>query len=113
MLVEVEILGCVMTAQHGTLATGDILRTSAEFAAHLVDDCGAAKYTKAKPPVVDNDSAGVTLAWANTPDGKHVLLGEMTKEELQALAKQYGVEAHRKSGVDKLIEALQTAFAHK
>ena len=50
-MVEVEILGCVMTAQYGTLSTGDILRTSAEFAAHLVDDCAAAKYTKAKPPV--------------------------------------------------------------
>ena len=112
-MVEVEILCCVMTAQYGVLSTGDILRTDAAFAAHLVDDCGAAKYTQAKPPAVDNDSAGVTLAWANTPDGKHVLLGEMTKEELQALAKQYGVEVHRKSGVDKLIEAIQTAFAHK
>ena len=48
-MVEVEILGCVVTAQYGTLSTGDILRTSAEFAAHLVDDCGAAKYVKAKP----------------------------------------------------------------
>lgn len=49
MLVEVEILGCVMTAQYGVLSTGDILRTNAEFAAHLVNDCAAAKYTQAKP----------------------------------------------------------------
>ncbi len=48
-MVEVEILGCVMTAQYGVLSTGDILRTSKEFAAHLVDDCGAAKYTQAAP----------------------------------------------------------------
>lgn len=43
-LVEVEIIGQAITAQYGTLNTGDILRTSAEFAKHLVDDCGAAKY---------------------------------------------------------------------
>jgi len=52
-------------------------------------------------------------AWANTPDGKHVLLGDMTQKELQALAKQYGVEVHHKAGVDKLIDAIQTAFAVK
>lgn len=49
MLVEVEILGCVVTAQYGTLKQGDILRTDAEFANHLVNDCSAAKYTQAKP----------------------------------------------------------------
>ena len=49
MLVEVEILGCVMTTQYGTLATGDVLRTDAAFAAHLVNDCAAARYTQAKP----------------------------------------------------------------
>lgn len=49
-LVEVEILGQTITHQYGTLNTGDILRTTAKFAAHLVDDCGAAKYTKAKTP---------------------------------------------------------------
>lgn len=49
MLVEVEILGCVVTAQYGTLKQGDILRTDAEFAAHLVNDCSAAKYTQAQP----------------------------------------------------------------
>lgn len=48
-MVEVEILGCVMTTQYGTLSTGDILRTDAAFAAHLVNDCNAAKYTQAKP----------------------------------------------------------------
>lgn len=50
-MVEVEILGCVMTAQYGTLSTGDILRTSEEFAAHLVNDCAAAKYVQAVAPV--------------------------------------------------------------
>jgi hypothetical protein len=45
-MVEVEILGQVITHQYGTLNTGDVLRTSAEFAKHLVDDCGAAKYRK-------------------------------------------------------------------
>ena len=46
-MVEVEILGCVMTAQYGTLKTGDILRTNEAFAAHLVNDCSAAKYVQA------------------------------------------------------------------
>lgn len=52
--VEVEITGQAITARYGTLNTGDILRTDAEFARHLVEDCSAAKYTKPKVnPVVD------------------------------------------------------------
>ena len=43
-MVEVEILGQVITSQYGTLNTGDILRTNEAFAKHLVDDCAAAKY---------------------------------------------------------------------
>lgn len=54
-MVEVEILGCVMTAQYGVLSTGDILRTSAEFAGHLVNDCAAAKYTQALAHAVEDD----------------------------------------------------------
>lgn len=51
-LVEVEILGSVVTQQYGTLKTGDILRTDAAFAKHLVEDAFAAKYvTKAVAPV--------------------------------------------------------------
>jgi hypothetical protein len=46
--VEVEILAQVITATHGTLQQGAILRTDAAFAKHLVHDCGAAKYVKAK-----------------------------------------------------------------
>ncbi len=46
--VEVEILGQVTTNRYGTLSTGQILRTDADFAKHLVDDCSAAKYTAAK-----------------------------------------------------------------
>lgn len=52
-------------------------------------------------------------AWTNTPDGEYVNLGDMSKEQLQALAKKHGVEVHHKSGVDKLIEAIQAAFAAK
>lgn len=47
-ITEVEILGTVTTSQYGTLTTGTILRTNPEFAKHLVDDCGAAKYIKQK-----------------------------------------------------------------
>jgi hypothetical protein len=46
--VEVEILAQTITAQYGTLAQGDRLRTSPEFAKHLVEDAKAAKYTSAR-----------------------------------------------------------------
>ena len=52
MQVEVEILVQTITAQYGVLSQGDILRTSAEFAKHLVEDCGAAKYKKAMPAAI-------------------------------------------------------------
>lgn len=42
--VEVVIKGMVITARYGTLSTGDVLRTDAEFAKHLVEDCQAADY---------------------------------------------------------------------
>ncbi len=61
MLVRVEITaGTVATSQYGSLVAGDVLRTSPEFARHLVEDCKAAKYldgqqetqeqAEAKPP---------------------------------------------------------------
>ena len=50
-LVEVEITGQVITSQHGTLASGAVIRVSAEFAKHLVDDCNAAKYRLPKTEV--------------------------------------------------------------
>lgn len=53
MQVEVEIIGQAITAQYGVLNTGAILRTDAAFAKHLVEDCGAAKYTKAAPAEVE------------------------------------------------------------
>lgn len=60
-LVEVEILTTTVTGQYGTLAQGDILRTNAAFARHLVKDAYAAKYVNAKddapeakePPAAD------------------------------------------------------------
>ena len=48
-LVEVEITGLVITSRYGTLNTGAILRTDADFARHLVEDAEAAKYSRAKP----------------------------------------------------------------
>ena len=62
-LVEVEITGQAVTAQYGVLSTGTILRTDAAFARHLVEDCGAAKYTgkqapaPADPPAADEADA--------------------------------------------------------
>lgn len=42
--VQVKITGQAITSRYGTLNTGDILRTDAAFAKHLVEDCGAAEY---------------------------------------------------------------------
>jgi len=45
-MVKVEILIQTITAQYGVLSAGDEITTSEEFAKHLVEDCGAAKYVK-------------------------------------------------------------------
>lgn len=54
--VEVEILTQTITAQYGTLAQGDKLRTSKDFAKHLVEDAKAAKYTSARKAESDDAS---------------------------------------------------------
>lgn len=54
-MVDVEIIGMVVTHQYGTLNTGDVLRTDEAFAKHLVEDCAAAKYRVCAP--VDADAA--------------------------------------------------------
>lgn len=64
-LVEVKILGQVMTAQYGPLKTGDILRTNPEFARHLVEDCGAGEYANVKPAA---DSAPEEVEQAEQPN---------------------------------------------
>ena len=51
--IEVEILTQTITQQYGVLSQGDILRTSPEFAAHLVNEAKAAKYTAAKAAPVE------------------------------------------------------------
>lgn len=43
-LVQVRIKGTVVTHRYGTLSSGDVLRTDAAFAKHLVEDCSAAEY---------------------------------------------------------------------
>lgn len=57
--VRVKILRTTATAQHGTLADGTILRTSKEFAQHLVEDCGAAVYMDVQEPSVVAGAAPV------------------------------------------------------
>ncbi len=46
-LVEVKITSTVVTAPYGTLMPGTILRTSAAYAKHLVEEASAAKYITA------------------------------------------------------------------
>jgi len=45
MEVQVRITAWqVSTSRYGTLSNGDLLRTDAAFARHLVEDCAAAEY---------------------------------------------------------------------
>lgn len=46
-LVSVKIKGIVSTVRYGTLESGDIIRTDAAFAKHLVEECCAAEYCDA------------------------------------------------------------------
>lgn len=46
-LVQVRITSTVITQHYGTLMPGTILRTSAAYAKHLVEDASAAKYITA------------------------------------------------------------------
>jgi hypothetical protein len=47
--VELEITALCSTHRYGNLAPGDILRTDAAYARHLVDEARAAKYITARP----------------------------------------------------------------
>lgn len=68
--VEVEITGMVITQRYGTLNTGDILRTDAAFAKHLVEEACGAKYTKAKPAPTGETPAARSTRAARTPANK-------------------------------------------
>lgn len=46
-IVTIRIRGIVATGRYGTLESGDLLRTDAAFAKHLVEDCAAAEYVTA------------------------------------------------------------------
>jgi len=50
-LVQIKITGMVITHRYGTLSAGDLLRTDAAFAKHLVEDCAAAEYIARPAPV--------------------------------------------------------------
>lgn len=43
-LIQVRITGLISTTRYGNLQPGDLLRTDAAFARHLVEDCAAAEY---------------------------------------------------------------------
>ena len=51
MLVKVRLLGHAMTANYGTLVSGDILNCDKAFADHLVNDCKIAEFVVEKPVV--------------------------------------------------------------
>ena len=48
-LTQIRITRTVVTPRYGALAPGDLLRTDAAFARHLVEDCAAAKYIPRAP----------------------------------------------------------------
>lgn len=43
-LTHLRITRTVVTPRYGSMAPGDLLRTDAAFARHLVEDCAAAQY---------------------------------------------------------------------
>lgn len=81
-LVEVEILTQTITAQYGALSQGDILRTNAAFARHLVKDALAAKYVNAKD---DAEPTGEAPASKKPSEG-------LTVAELKAALESKGVQ---------------------
>lgn len=45
-LVQLRIKRTIDTSRYGAMSSGDILRTDAAYARHLVEDLGAAEYAK-------------------------------------------------------------------
>ena len=72
-LVQVKIKGTVVTSRYGTLASGDVLRTDAAFAKHLVEECQAGEY-------VQGEAAAAPTAAQSKKDKK----AAKAKAELQA-----------------------------
>lgn len=56
-LVSITIRGTVITSRYGVLSSGDVLRTDADYARHLVEECKAADYAAAKPAAADEPKA--------------------------------------------------------
>ena len=55
--VTLTIRGTVITSRYGVLSSGDVLRTDADYARHLVEDCKAAEYADAKRAAEDEPKA--------------------------------------------------------
>ena len=71
-MARVQITGLVITSSHGTLQAGDIVQTSDAFAAHLVNDCNAAKYLDVAP-------AAATVETQDTTDTKPAKRGRRSE----------------------------------
>jgi len=71
-MARVQITGLVITSSHGTLQAGDIVQTSDAFAAHLVNDCNAAKYLDVAP-------AAATVEAQDTTDTKPAKRGRRSE----------------------------------
>ncbi len=82
-LVRVKIKGMVITAQYGTLTSGQILRTSREFAQHLVEQCNAAEYMD----VDDPDAEAKAKAKAEAEEKAKADAELKAKQEAEAKAK--------------------------
>lgn len=59
-LVSVTITAQAITSRYGTLMPGDLLRTDAAYAKHLVEECGAARFNV--PPAADDAPVKKTRA---------------------------------------------------
>lgn len=68
--VEIEITGMATTARYGTLKSGTVLRTDSDYAAHLVNECGAAKYIGAAPTAGSDPAPVVASVKASSKPAK-------------------------------------------
>lgn len=87
MAVQVEILIPTITAEYGSLSAGDTLRTSAAFAAHLVNDCCCARYTAVSDTVTAGPAEQVAPSNDESPSVAKPRAARSGKQKPEANAK--------------------------
>lgn len=101
---RIKLINTAITAQYGTLSPGDIINTSDEFAAHLVDQCSAAVYLELPDLVVDEPAATTTAARRRAAKEKQA--AESTETESATV--EQTTEQTESSAVEQTTEQTET-----